>query len=379
MIKFKKQDIDFIYFFNEAILICNIKSFHIYIFFLLKFIKRVCFGLALLYFFLIFFRASILKIIFAGTPEFAAHALNALLKTDHEIVAVYTQPDRKAGRGQKITASAVKQLALEHHLAVYQPLNFKSSTEEGLAAQKQLAELNADVMVVAAYGLILPQAILDTPKYGCLNIHGSLLPRWRGAAPIQRAISTGDAETGVTIMKMAAGLDTGDMMLKTVCPIEATDTSATLHDKLALQGAEAICTVLASESILQTYLAKREVQDEALTIYANKLSKAEAKINWAQSAVEIDRNIRAFNPWPVAFTPIDESNNLRVWNSSLSDVSTENAVAGEVIAIDQHGVHVVCGDQKAVCITQLQWPGGKALNAVQIIQTQKLNIGHIFA
>ncbi|MDM1759047.1 MULTISPECIES: methionyl-tRNA formyltransferase [Acinetobacter] len=320
-----------------------------------------------------------MKIIFAGTPEFAAHALAALLKTNHEIVAVYTQPDRKAGRGQKLTASAVKQLALEHDLPVYQPLNFKASTEEGLAAQHALADLDADVMVVAAYGLILPQAVLDTPRYGCLNIHGSLLPRWRGAAPIQRAIATGDNETGVTIMKMAAGLDTGDMMFKTICPIEATDTSATLHDKLALQGAEAICTVLASEQSLQKYLAEREVQDEALTVYATKLSKAEAHIDWSLAAVEIDRNIRAFNPWPVAFTPIDENHNLRVWNSVLSPLDASNKQAGEIIALDKNGVHVACGDQKAICITNLQWPGGKALNAVQINQTQKLTVGQIFA
>ncbi|MEG0488906.1 MAG: methionyl-tRNA formyltransferase [Acinetobacter sp.] len=320
-----------------------------------------------------------MKIIFAGTPEFAATALAALLQTEHEIVAVYTQPDRKAGRGQKLTASAVKQLALEHHLPVYQPLHFKASTEEGLAAQQQLADLNADVMVVAAYGLILPQAVLDLPKYACLNIHGSLLPRWRGAAPIQRAIATGDAETGVTIMKMAAGLDTGDMMFKTFCPITAEDTSATLHDKLAIQGAEAICAVLESEEKLKHYLDSREVQDEAFTVYAQKLSKAEAQIDWTQSAVNIDRNIRAFNPWPVAFTPIDESNNLRVWNSSLSDQSSSTAVAGEVIAIDKQGVHVMCGDQHAICITALQWPGGKALDAVQILQTQKLSLGYTFA
>ena len=320
-----------------------------------------------------------MKIIFAGTPEFAAHALAALLNTEHEIVAVYTQPDRKAGRGQKLTASAVKQLALQHQLPVYQPLNFKASTDDGLAAQNELAELNADVMVVAAYGLILPQVILDTPKYGCLNIHGSLLPRWRGAAPIQRAIATGDAETGVTIMKMAAGLDTGDMMLKTICPIEVTDTSASLHDKLALQGAEAICTVLASEQSLQQYLAEREVQDEALTVYATKLSKAEAQIDWSRSAEDIDRNIRAFNPWPVAFTPIDENNNLRVWNSVLSTLDASGKQAGEIIALDKNGVHVACGDQHAVCLTELQWPGGKALNAIQINQTQKLTIGHLFA
>ena len=317
-----------------------------------------------------------MRIIFAGTPEFAASALAALLNTDNEIVAVYTQPDRKAGRGQKLTASAVKQLALEHDLPVYQPLHFKSSTEEGLAAQAELKALNADVMVVAAYGLILPQVILDTPKYGCLNIHGSLLPRWRGAAPIQRAIATGDTETGVTIMKMAAGLDTGDMMLKTLCPIEANDTSASLHDKLALQGAEAICAVLQSEDVLKTALDNREVQDEALTVYAHKLTKAEAQIDWTQSAITIDRNIRAFNPWPVAFTPLDENNNLRIWNSSLSDVNAGQAQAGEIVLLDKHGVHVACGDQRCICITNLQWPGGKALNAVQINQTQKLTVGH---
>ncbi len=320
-----------------------------------------------------------MKIIFAGTPEFAATALAALLRTEHEIVAVYTQPDRKAGRGQKLTASAVKQLALEHHLSVYQPLHFKSSTEEGLAAQAELKALNADVMVVAAYGLILPQVVLDTPKYGCLNIHGSLLPRWRGAAPIQRAIATGDIETGVTIMKMAAGLDTGDMMYKTLCPISAEDTSASLHDKLALQGAEAIVAVLESEQTLQHYLEIREVQDESLTVYAHKLSKAEAQIDWTQPAAAIDRNIRAFNPWPVAFTPLDDSNNLRIWNSSLSTQKTSNALPGEVIALDKDGVHVMCGDQHAICITNLQWPGGKALNAVQINQTQKLSVGYKFA
>ncbi len=319
------------------------------------------------------------KIIFAGTPEFAAVALAALLKTEHEIVAVYTQPDRKAGRGQKLTASAVKQLALEHDLPVYQPLHFKSSTEEGLAAQQQLKELNADVMVVAAYGLILPQVVLDTPKYGCLNIHGSLLPRWRGAAPIQRAIATGDQETGVTIMKMAAGLDTGDMMYKTYCPITADDTSATLHDKLAVQGAEAIVAVLESEEKLQHYLDKREVQDEALTVYAHKLSKAEARIDWTQDAISIDRNIRAFNPWPVAFIPLDENNNLRIWGSLLSEQPVNEAVPGTILAIDKHGVHVTCGNQQAVCLTSLQWPGGKALNAVQIAQTQKLQVGQILA
>ena len=318
-----------------------------------------------------------MKIIFAGTPEFAAVALAALLTTEHEIVAVYTQPDRKAGRGQKLSASAVKQLALTHNIPVYQPLHFKSSTEEGLAAQAELAALGADVMVVAAYGLILPQVVLDTPKYACLNIHGSLLPRWRGAAPIQRAIATGDTETGVTIMKMAAGLDTGDMLYKTLSPISAEDTSASVHDSLAAQGAEAIVTVLASIETLQQYLDSREVQDEALTVYAHKLSKAEARINWSMDALQIDRNIRAFNPWPVAFIQLDTEHNLRVWNSTLSHLNAEQAQVGEIIAIDQHGVHVACANHTVITLTALQWPGGKALNAVQILQTQKLTIGQI--
>ena len=318
-----------------------------------------------------------MKIIFAGTPEFAAVALAALLTTEHEIVAVYTQPDRKAGRGQKLSASAVKQLALTHNIPVYQPLHFKSSTEEGLAAQAELAALGADVMVVAAYGLILPQVVLDTPKYACLNIHGSLLPRWRGAAPIQRAIATGDTETGVTIMKMAAGLDTGDMLYKTFSPISAEDTSASVHDSLAAQGAEAIVTVLASIETLQQYLDSREVQDEALTVYAHKLSKAEAKIDWSMDALQIDRNIRAFNPWPVAFIQLDTEHNLRVWNSTLSHLNAEQAQVGEIIAIDQHGVHVACANHTVITLTALQWSGGKALNAVQILQTQKLTIGQI--
>ncbi|WOE30866.1 MULTISPECIES: methionyl-tRNA formyltransferase [unclassified Acinetobacter] len=318
-----------------------------------------------------------MKIIFAGTPEFAAIALQALVATEHDIVAVYTQPDRKAGRGQKLTPSAVKQVAQQHQIPVYQPLHFKSSTEDGQAAQQQLARLDADVMVVAAYGLILPQSVLDMPKYGCLNIHGSLLPRWRGAAPIQRAIATGDSETGITIMQMAAGLDTGDMLYKTVCPIEAEDTSASLHDKLAQQGAQAIVHVLASEHSLQTFLNHREVQDESLTLYAHKLSKAEAKIDWQQSAVSIDRNIRAFNPWPVAFMPIDDQHNLRVWHSSCSEQDTQGQAAGTIIAINKQGVHVACGDGKAVCLQQLQWPGGKPLNPVQINQTQKLNVGQV--
>jgi methionyl-tRNA formyltransferase len=240
-----------------------------------------------------------------------------------------------------------------------------------------LAELGADVMVVAAYGLILPQAVLDTPKYGCLNIHGSLLPRWRGAAPIQRAITEGDTQTGVTIMQMAAGLDTGDMLYKTFYDIQATDTSASLYEKLATQGAEAICKVLESEQSLQSYLHTRQVQDESQTVYAHKLTKPEAQIDWSLDAVQIDRNIRAFNPWPVAFIVLDESNNTCL-EFQYFFFQQEYAQIGEIIAIDKNGVHVACATG-AVCLSSLQWPGGKALNPVQILQTQKLNIGQVLA
>lgn len=328
---------------------------------------------------------SDMNIIFAGTPEFAAVALKALLNTSHNIVAVYTQPDRKAGRGQKLTASPVKELALAHDIPVYQPLHFKASTEEGLAAQAELQALNADVMVVAAYGLILPQAVLDMPKYGCLNIHASLLPRWRGAAPIQRAITSGDSETGVTIMQMAAGLDTGDMLYKTQCPIHVQDTVQDLHDQLAVQGAEAICEVLSSVEKLQHYQQHRQVQDESLTNYAQKISKDEAKVDWALPAEQIQRNIRAFYGWPVAFCQLEGGDNLRIWSAQLAteielaqyQSQMDQAVNGEIVAINKQGVWVKCANQQVICLSSLQWAGGKPLNAVQVLQTQKLSVGQV--
>lgn len=322
-----------------------------------------------------------MKIIFAGTPEFAKIALQALLNTPHEIVAVYTQPDRKAGRGQKITASPVKRLAFEHNIPVYQPLHLKSSTEEGVLAQQELRQLNADVMVVCAYGLILPQVVLDMPKYGCLNIHASLLPRWRGASPIQRAIQAGDVETGITIMQMAKGLDTGDMLYKVVCSIDEHETTAMLHDKLAELGARAIVHVLENEQTLQQYQAQREVQNENLTCYAEKISKSEAKIDWRQPARQLDLLIRAFNPNPVAFTVLtvyDE--NLRIWSAEMVTAQSENhhAKIGEIIQLDKSGVLVQCGEG-ILRLTTLQWAGGKPLNAVQILQTQKLAVGMVFS
>lgn len=320
------------------------------------------------------------KLIFAGTPEFAATALQALIDAGHEIVAVYTQPDRPAGRGQKLTPSAVKSLALQHGLPVHQPLSLKSSTEEGLAAQAQLKAYAADVMVVAAYGLILPKAVLDIPRFGCLNIHASLLPRWRGAAPIQRALLAGDSQTGITIMQMDIGLDTGDMLYKTCCPIEMTDTSSTLHDKLAQQGGQAITTVLASLHTLRDYQAQREAQDETQATYAQKLVKAEARINWQLPASEIDRQIRAYQPWPVSFCEVEQGNAgrqvLRVWSARLTQGQSQQAI-GTVIQLDKHGVQLVCGEHTILQLTSLQWPGGKPLNSVQILQAQKIQVGQV--
>lgn len=317
-----------------------------------------------------------MKIIFAGTPEFAAMALSALINTEHKIVAVYTQPDRPSGRGQKLSASPVKQLALQHGLCVKQPIDFRSNTEEGVLAQQQLAALNADIMVVAAYGLILPQVVLDTPRYGCLNIHASLLPRWRGAAPIQRAILANDQESGVTIMQMAKGLDTGDMLYKVYTPIYAHDTSTTLHDRLMQLGAEAICEVLKSETALQHYQSQRQIQDESLSNYAHKIVKSEAKIDWSQPAPVIDLHIRAFHPVPIAFCYITAQQPLRVWCADLIN-QQHTSPYGTILSLDKSGVTVACGAGTTIRLTSLQWAGGKALNSVQIFQTQKLTVGQI--
>jgi len=321
------------------------------------------------------------NLIFAGTPEFAATALADLIKAGHHIVAVYTQPDRPAGRGQKLTPSAVKQLALEHQIPVYQPVHLKSSTPEGQAAQAELAALidehRVNVMVVAAYGLILPQAVLDMPPQGCLNIHASLLPRWRGAAPIHRSILSGDAETGITIMQMDAGLDTGDMLYRAPLPITNHDTSATLHDRLAIQGGEAIVHTLAA---LDHYQQHRIKQDDTQVTYAAKLTKAEGQIDWRQSAAQIDRTIRGLQPWPVAYTLMgnatDTPDTLRIWSAARTDGAS--MAAGEIIDVTKDGVRVQCGDGQAILITSLQWPGGKAMSATQILQTQKLHAGQNF-
>ncbi|MGG4616385.1 methionyl-tRNA formyltransferase, partial [Pseudomonas aeruginosa] len=240
-----------------------------------------------------------LRIVFAGTPEFAAEHLKALLDTPHRIVAVYTQPDRPAGRGQKLMPSAVKSLALEHGLPVMQPQSLRNAE-----AQAELAALRADLMVVVAYGLILPQAVLDIPRLGCINSHASLLPRWRGAAPIQRAMEAGDAESGVTVMQMEAGLDTGPMLLKVSTPISAADTGGSLHDRLAALGPKAVVEAIAG---LAAGTLHGEIQDDALATYAHKLNKDEARLDWSRPAVELERQVRAFTPWPVCHTSLADA------------------------------------------------------------------------
>lgn len=261
-----------------------------------------------------------MKIIFAGTPDFAVPALQSLIDAGYEICAVYTQPDRPARRGQKLTPSPVKVCALAANIPVYQPENFKAA--EDLA---QFQAHHADLMVVVAYGLILPQVVIDTPRLGCINIHGSLLPRWRGAAPIHRAIIAGDTETGITIMRIVKKLDAGDMLYKTACPIGAEDSTQVLYDKLAQLGAVGLLKMMEQ---LQAGTVVAEVQDEALVTYAHKLEKAEATLDWSKSAVELDRQIRGFNPFPVAQT-LYRGEMLRIWKAKLSD-SPLKLAAGEV-------------------------------------------------
>ncbi|EKO3427939.1 methionyl-tRNA formyltransferase [Vibrio fluvialis] len=300
-----------------------------------------------------------LRIVFAGTPDFAARHLAALLSSEHEVIAVYTQPDRPAGRGKKLTASPVKNLALEHNIPVYQPENFKSDE-----AKQELAALNADIMVVVAYGLLLPKAVLDTPKLGCINVHGSILPRWRGAAPIQRSIWAGDAETGVTIMQMDVGLDTGDMLKIATLPIEASDTSGSMYDKLAELGPQALVECL-SDIAQGTAVAVK--QDDALANYAQKLSKEEAKIDWTLSAQAIERCVRAFNPWPMSHFAVAD-NQIKVWQARVEGGSS-NQAAGTILKADKTGIYVATGAEILV-LESLQIPGKKALPVQDILNAR---------
>jgi len=294
------------------------------------------------------------KIVFAGSPEFAAQCLTALLEAKYSLTAVYTQPDRPAGRGRKLQASAVKQLALQHGLTVMQPSTLKS--EE---AQQQLRALAPDLMVVVAYGLLLPPAVLEIPRLGCINVHASLLPRWRGAAPIQRAIAAGDAKTGITIMQMEQGLDSGPMLLKVETAIQADDTAATLHDRLAALGAQALLEAL--PGVLQQTLVAQK-QNDAEANYAAKLTKAEAEIDWQQDADSLARKIRAFDPFPVAYTKFNQAI-LRLWQGTARP-GNSSAPPGSLIDHDKNGILVACGSGQ-LYLTQVQMPGKKPISAVE--------------
>ncbi len=303
-----------------------------------------------------------LRIVFAGTPEFASEHLKALLDSPHEIIAVYTQPDRPAGRGQKLMPSPVKQLAAQHGIPVMQPPTLRDA-----AAQAELAALQPDLLVVVAYGLILPQVVLDIPRLGCINSHASLLPRWRGAAPIQRAVQAGDAESGVTVMRMELGLDTGPMLLKTVTPITAEDTGGTLHDRLAELGPPAVLQAITG---LADGTLVGEVQDDSLATYAHKLNKDEARIDWSRPADELERLIRAFNPWPICHSTLN-GEALKVLAASVAaNPAQAQGVPGAILEASKDGLIVACG-VGALRLTRLQLPGGKPLNFTDLFNSRR--------
>lgn len=300
-----------------------------------------------------------LRIVFAGTPDFAARHLQALLDHHLQVIAVYSQPDRAAGRGKKITTGPVKQIALQHGLPVYQPTSLKS-----IEAEADLAALAPDIMVVVAYGLLLPKNVLNTPRLGCINVHGSLLPRWRGAAPIQRAIEAGDTQTGVTIMRMEAGLDTGPALLKVHCAITDRDTSASLSDRLAHLGADALLTALQQ---LATGSATDQPQNDAEATYASKIHKEDARLDWRQDARTLERRVRAFNPVPVAFTTLDNEP-VRIW-AAVADDEPGGASPGTLLTASVHGLTVACGTG-VLTVTELQLPGKKKLPVADILNSR---------
>lgn len=301
-----------------------------------------------------------LRIIFAGTPEFAATHLAALLASDHQLIAVYTQPDRPAGRGKKLQASPVKRLAEAAGLPVRQPASLRDTGE-----QERLAELAADVLVVVAYGLILPRAVLDAPRLGCLNVHASLLPRWRGAAPIQRAIEAGDASSGITIMQMDVGLDTGAMLAHSDCEIGPQTTAASLHDELARIGAPLLLEVLMD---LPAFQRGASTQDDTLATYAAKIEKAAAELDWRLDAIVLDRVIRAFNPFPVCFSSLG-AERVKVWQARPAGALAVPEAPGTILRANREGILVNCGHSQLL-LEKLQLPGGKPLSAEQMLNAR---------
>ncbi|HTM63125.1 MAG TPA: methionyl-tRNA formyltransferase [Gammaproteobacteria bacterium] len=312
--------------------------------------------------------SSPLKIIFAGTPEFAAIALEAITLSHQQIVAVYTQPDRASGRGLKMTQSPVKELALDFNFPVYQPASLKDPHEHDI-----LRKFNADVMVVAAYGLILPKAVLSIPRYGCLNIHASLLPRWRGAAPIQRAIIAGDKLSGITIMQMDEGLDTGDMLLKHQYALTEDETGQSLHDELARMGAQSIVEAL---NLLAENKFNPEKQDDSLATYAKKITKEEAQIIWDEPAEMLERKIRAFNPWPAAYTSWD-GQHMKIGAASVIQ-SEKNLEAGTIVNASRDGIDIAAG-KDILRLLKVQLPGGKMISAADFYNAhhEKVTVGNL--
>ena len=303
-----------------------------------------------------------MRLIFAGTPEFAALALDAILLAGHEVALVLTQPDRPSGRGMALRASPVKERALAAGIEVFQPPTLRDA-----AAQERVRAVGAEAMVVAAYGLILPQAVLDMPRFGCINIHASLLPRWRGAAPIQRAILAGDAETGVCIMQMEAGLDTGPVLLSGKLPITDADTAASLHDKLAALGASLVADALARLPMPTC------PQPEAGVTYAAKIEKSEAPLDWRLPASQLARQVRAFNPFPGALAGY-QGNTIKVWNAHVLETAGR---PGSVLAADKSGIVVACGDG-SLCLSELQKAGGKRLPVAQFLAGMPMEVGSAF-